>query len=144
MIDKFDGEYRFLSNFFFSQVYYEGIGYPTVEHAYQASKTLDFDKRKFISKISWNKAGQVKRMGQKLSLRLNWEDLKISIMEDLINQKFINENLKIKLKDTSEEELIEGNYWHDNFWGNCKCKKCIDKPGLNMLGLILMRRRDLL
>ena len=41
MIDSFEGKYRFLSNFYLSPITYEGIEYPSVEHAYQAAKTFD-------------------------------------------------------------------------------------------------------
>jgi predicted NAD-dependent protein-ADP-ribosyltransferase YbiA (DUF1768 family) len=43
--------------------------------------------------------------------------------------------------------MIEGNWWHDNFWGDCYCNnksgkhpECL-KPGLNKLGLLLMNLR---
>ena len=39
MINSFVGPCRFLSNFYPSEITYEGITYPTVEHAFQASKT---------------------------------------------------------------------------------------------------------
>jgi predicted NAD-dependent protein-ADP-ribosyltransferase YbiA (DUF1768 family) len=42
---------------------------------------------------------------------------------------------------TGDEELIEGNTWHDNTWGNCVCQKCQDIPGRNMLGMLLMELR---
>jgi len=38
MIDSFKGDFRFLSNFYPVNVDYEGIMYPTVEHAYVAAK----------------------------------------------------------------------------------------------------------
>jgi len=44
-INTFRGKYRFLSNFYYAEVNYEGIRYPTVEHAYQAAKTLSTDIR---------------------------------------------------------------------------------------------------
>lgn len=34
MINKFEGKYYFLSNFSQSTIVYEGITYPTVEHAF--------------------------------------------------------------------------------------------------------------
>ena len=41
MIDKFDGEYRFLSNFYVCQVTYNDITYNSSEHAYQAAKATN-------------------------------------------------------------------------------------------------------
>ena len=37
-------------------------------------------------------------------------------------------------------ELIEKNYWHDNFWGVCTCGKC--STGKNHLGTILIQVRE--
>jgi hypothetical protein len=37
--------------------------------------------------------------------------------------------------------LIEGNWWHDNFYGSCTCNKCVNK-GENNLGKILMKIRE--
>ena len=45
IIDTFDGEFRFLSNFWPSKVHYDGMEYRSVEHAYQAAKALDKDER---------------------------------------------------------------------------------------------------
>ena len=36
-ITRFHEEYRFLSNFYPVKVEYDGVQYPTVEHAYQAA-----------------------------------------------------------------------------------------------------------
>lgn len=43
-IDKFRGEYFFLSNFAPCKVTYKGKVFPTVEHAFQAAKCLDEDE----------------------------------------------------------------------------------------------------
>ena len=60
-------------------------------------------------------------------------------MEYVVECKFYqNPELLQKLIDTGDEELVEGNTWHDNFWGNCTCEKCRDIPGENHLGKILM------
>ena len=47
-IDKFDGDMFFLSNFYESEIIYEGIKYPTNEHAFQAAKTFDKNVRQAI------------------------------------------------------------------------------------------------
>ena len=57
-------------------------------------------------------------------------------MEDLIYQKFsTNPELAAKLIATGDALLVEGNWWHDTFFGVC------DGKGENHLGLILMRVR---
>lgn len=40
-INTFNGDYRFLSNFYPAEVLFEGITWPSVEHAFQAAKTDD-------------------------------------------------------------------------------------------------------
>lgn len=140
-IDKFWNEHRFLSNFWPCIVILDNTYYPSCEHAYQAAKTLNPDVRKLFIATHFT-AGDAKRLGQSLQIRNDWEHVKLSIMEDLIRQKFANAELSYQLLLTAPAELIEGNYWHDNFYGECHCLKCKDKPKLNNLGKILMKIRD--
>jgi predicted NAD-dependent protein-ADP-ribosyltransferase YbiA (DUF1768 family) len=60
--------------------------------------------------------------------------------KDVIAAKFQNDGSQItqKLLATGNAILIEGNTWGDTFWGQCKGE------GTNVLGNILMRRRDFL
>jgi ribA/ribD-fused uncharacterized protein len=140
-IDKFDGPYRFLSNFWPSPVMFCGDTYHTVEHAYQAAKTLDLRARaKF--RDGTITAGMAKRMGKELVLRPNWDIIKTTVMECLIKQKFRDKTLKQMLLETAPALLIEGNTWHDRFWGECYCPNHKNNPGKNNLGTILMRVRD--
>ena len=74
MIDKFDGKYAFLSNYHPCAVFYEGIAYPSVEHAFQAAKTMDMAKRREIAGLPT--PGQAKREGRKVTLRPDWEEVK--------------------------------------------------------------------
>jgi hypothetical protein len=135
IIDRFEGKYRFLSNFYPCKIIYQGIEYPSVEHAYQASKTLDISSRQ---KIAEKKTPtEAKRMGRKVKLRNDWEQIKLDLMEELIKQKFSNhQDLRDKLLRTNQSELIEGNTWGDNFWGIYKGR------GENHLGKILMKVRN--
>jgi predicted NAD-dependent protein-ADP-ribosyltransferase YbiA (DUF1768 family) len=63
-------------------------------------------------------------------------------MQLLLWKKFMQPRLRKKLQETGTQMLVEGNYWHDNFWGNCKCKKCKDITGQNTLGILLMALRE--
>ena len=135
MIDNFTKEYAFLSNFYPSKVIYEGIEYDTIEHAYQAAKTLNPSEREFVRMQTT--PGRAKRIGQKVHIREDWEDVKIGVMLDLIRQKFKNElRLKNKLLATGTEKLVEGNTWGDTFWVIC------NGIGFNNLGKILMKVRN--
>ena len=132
-IDNFSGEFEFLSNF------YVDNGKPTVEHLYQAAKTNDTGWKQSI--INAETPGRAKRLGRKAPIRSDWEESKVQIMFDLVREKFKDPILKTKLIDTFPTELIEGNKWHDNFWGKCSCMKCRGTKQLNMLGFILMQIR---
>lgn len=132
-IDSFKGDYRFLSNFWPARVEFDGVVYPTVEHAYVAAKTLDRDIRSQI--LVLETPGQVKRFGKKIELRPDWDNIKISVMRWLVKQKFDDPQLSKMLAETYPKKLIEGNTWGDTFWGVCKGVGC------NHLGNILMSVR---
>ena len=139
MIDFFDGEYDFFSNFYNASCIFEEKLYPTVEHAFQAAKSLDHAERDWIAAAG--SPGLAKRLGRRINLRSDWEKVKFDVMEECLRSKFADPVLKQKLLATGDEELVEGNYWHDNTYGNCSCEKCKDIIGRNMLGNILMKLR---
>lgn len=133
-ITSFHGEHSFLSNFHPCKVVLDGITYPSVEHAYQAAKTVDRAGRLLLSKMTT--AGHAKRFGQALRLRPDWDRVKQSVMFDLLWQKFQDPILRARLLDTAPFRLIEGNTWGDTYWGVCR------GTGHNHLGRLLMQLRD--
>ena len=133
MITSFDGKYDFLSNFYHSPISYNGIVYPTNEHFFQAMKTFNVDER--IAIASAETPGKAKRIGRKITLRSDWEDVKLYYMELGLRLKFQDSKLHEMLLATGDEELIEGNTWGDEFWGVCNGK------GENHLGKLLMKIR---
>lgn len=134
-IAEFRGEYRFLSNFWPATVVFEGIEYPTVEHAYQAAKTLDVNERKRIALLAT--PGDAKRAGRALPLRADWENVKLGVMEQCVRYKFTHHaELCAKLLATGDAYLEEGNTWGDEFWGT------VNGRGENHLGKILMKVRE--
>ncbi len=133
-IDSFKGTYEFLSNFYMVDVEFDGFTYPSTEHAYQAAKSLNEKAREAIRNA--DTCGRAKKMGQKVTLRKDWEDVKRSVMLGLLRKKFAHEDLKAKLLATGTAELVEGNWWGDTYWGVCKGK------GKNWLGRLLMQVRD--
>ena len=139
MIVEFDGEYAFLSNFYDSPIFYEGITYPTNEHFFQAMKTLDPAERQKIA--SAKTPGLAKRLGRNVQLRPDWEKVKVDVMRTGLMLKFTDAKLAEKLIATGDEERVEGNWWHDNTWGNCHCTECSRKGGRNLLGMLLMELR---
>lgn len=134
MIDKFDGQYRFLSNFYPCTIEYEGILYPSVEHAYQAAKTFDVRQKARIALAVT--PGKAKAMGQGVRMLRGWDDIKVEVMYHLLLLKFQDVNLRVLLKGTGDALLVEGNWWGDAFWGVCK------GVGENMLGNLLMLVRS--
>lgn len=137
MIAEFQGEYRFLSNFYSSPVTYGGITYKSNEAAFQAHKSLDIRFREKLSKVS--NPSDAKWLGRNEAvLREDWECVKDKIMFEICHAKFSqDEYLKHRLLDTGDEYLQEGNTWGDHYWG-------VDKWGENKLGEILMKVRSIL
>ena len=137
-IDSFDGEHRFLSNFWIEPVMFEDMMFPSTEHSYQAAKSKDKAER---SKFQSGSAGKAKRLGRRVKLRKDWESVKYQIMKELVLTKFSNNpDLKAMLLATGNRKLIEGNTWGDKTWGCVKQKGTW--VGKNWLGKILMEVRE--
>ena len=140
MIDCFEGKYDFLSNFYEHPIQYNGIVYPTNEHFFQAMKSLKEEERKMIAAAPT--PGKAKRLGRAVTLRSDWETIKYDIMLMGLRLKFCDKDLREKLRATGDEYLIEGNWWHDNTWGDCSCERCKTTRGRNELGRLLMQVRN--
>lgn len=134
-IESFSGTYRFLSNFWMVEVMLYDVMYKSVEHAYQAAKSVDEAYKKAIQEAPT--PGEAKRLGKKAPLRPDWEQVKIDFMRYLVSYKFtMHHDLGKKLLATGHKELVEGNTWGDKFWGVC------NGEGQNWLGRILMETRE--
>lgn len=148
MINKFVDDNFFLSNFYLCNINHDTIVYPSAEHMFQAQKTLDRELRRQMSKI--NTCAQVKRYGRTIRLRKDWDKpykdtqrpFKVVAMKRTLSAKFSIPELRDKLLATGDEMLVEGNLWHDNYWGACTCSKCAGTNSLNMLGILLMELRS--
>lgn len=141
-IAGFQGEHRFLSNFWPVKIEMAGHVYPSVEHAYQASKTLPANRAPF--REPGMSAGSAKKLGRTIPLIDGWtrERDGLGDMLEFIRQKFDGRDPELVslLLATGEAELIEGNDWHDSYWGVCRCGRC--PKGLNVLGSALMLVRS--
>ena len=147
-VTTFDGEFVWLSNFYYHD---KGI---TVEHLFQASKPHkdamytggEYDE----DSINWQEVilqaetpGKAKALGRKAPLRKDWDKTKIEVMYNALVDKFNVRMLGDWLVATGDIPLIDGNHWHDNYWGNCLCNRESCFPlGHNHLGILLMRIRD--
>ncbi len=136
---SFRGEYAALSNFAPSLVRFEGEVYATVEHAFQAAKTLDPVARQALAHHgTWGQdPAAAKRAGRGLTLRADWDLVKEEIMEELLRQKFALLVPRLALRRTGTNVIEEANRWNDTFWG-------VTASGLgqNKMGLLLMKIRD--
>lgn len=138
---EFKGSTRWCSNFVGPEVKYGNIWFPRVENAYQAAKTLDMKIRVNLAQPDVS-AAEAKAIGNDLAIRPDWTvQRRLLTMEILVRQKFLNKDYLEKLLATGDCYIQEGNYWHDNFWGNCLCKKCKDITGMNRLGFLLIELR---
>lgn len=128
----FRGEYWFLSNFYPISIEFEGDVYPTVENAFQAAKTLNKSERTIFKTCSPNLA---KKIGRQVTLRPDWEQVKVNIMKELLRIKFANPLLKSKLLELNGP-IVEENFWGDTFWGMC------NGTGQNVLGQLLTNLKE--
>jgi N-glycosidase YbiA len=134
-IDSFQGQYRFLSNFWPATVEFEGLTYPDVEHAYQSAKTLDMAQRRRIAALPT--PAEAKHAGEALPLRPDWLSIKYNVMLECVRYKFTHHpELAKLLLATGNAYLEEGNTWHDEIWG------VYQGQGTNWLGKILMQVRS--
>lgn len=96
MIDEFKNKYFFLSNYYNSPIFFElangeYITAPTMEHYFQASKTLYLNQQKKILYAAT--PGEAKRLGRTCALRSDWEEIKEQVMEEGLRKKFANLDL---------------------------------------------------
>lgn len=144
-IFAFFGGYRWLSNFYPSPITdANGTVWPTVEHYYQAMKSTTAEDARLIHAAV--RPGDAKRAGRSIIIRSDWEQIKDGVMMWALATKFApGTEFAQLLLDTRTMQLIEGNEWHDNYWGNCRCgaANCL-APGRNVLGEMLMDVRDTL
>lgn len=139
MILEFKGENAFLSNFFPCKVTIGLMTFASSEHAFMSFKNdSEYWKKKCQQKDLT--PGQIKRLGRKVELVSDWEDIKFGCMKIAVISKFRqNLDLKAKLLATGNQNLVEGNTWNDREWG--VCIKSNPNIGENHLGRILMEVR---
>jgi ribA/ribD-fused uncharacterized protein len=137
IVGSFRGSYRWLSNFYPSEIRTARGVYATAEHAYQAAKCADPEEAAQIRAAAT--PAVAKKLGRRFRLRPEAAspDWRIFVMGQVIARKFAqNPDLAQRLVDTGDAELFEGNTWGDRFWGVC------DGIGKNHLGLLLMAERE--
>jgi len=131
---------------------YNDMEYPTVEHAYNAQKISDKDPRveEYRLALSTNvndilTPSAAKKFGGKdsfkendFTLRNDWDDVKLKIMEEIFRDYYIsNTELIDKLIKTNNKLLVHKGFGINTFWGVDK-----NNEGRNNQGNILMKLRE--
>lgn len=132
-ITRFRDDYFFLSNFYPHELEFRGMTFCNSEAAFQSMKTLDTAEQLQFTLLTPQEA---KRLGRRINLRPDWEQVKDGIMKAVLLAKFSDLELRNRLLATGDVELVEGNTHGDTYWGVC------NGVGRNMLGRLLMELRE--
>ena len=139
MVLFYAGEFGyFMSNFSAFMVEYNGLLWPTSEHAYQAAK-FDVGSKIYTEIYTARSAHIALKLAIKNSdhVRTDWDScVKVKAMEAIVTAKHDqHEYIQRKLQETGDAWLIE-NSQTDSFWGRGP-----DWKGRNELGKIWMKIR---
>lgn len=125
------GDISWLRNDYVINMTIGGVTYPTLEHAYQASKFNDKALKFLISKT--DDVSEARRIGKSNKIRSDFD--RLSVMNSLLHKKFFdNANFGKELANLSGPIVMEG---HDDFWGTGN-----DGFGDNEMGQLLESIRD--
>lgn len=134
----FQGEYRWLSNFWTAPIHVTGFEYQNVEAAYQAAKTINIAHRQQFQHMT---GAEAKKAGKNVILRPDWDFVKLEVMELCLRAKFMTHyRLHMNLIETGDREIVELNTWGDTTWG--QVEKNGQLVGENILGKLLMNIRS--
>lgn len=131
-------EYYVFDNFSSFQVSYKGKLYPTSEHAYNSAKFLETNPI-LAEKIRRCKSAH---LAQKIARENkdkqnpNWENIKLSIMKEILICKVEQHEYVLKKLLQSGKRFLFEDSWRDPYWGWGE-----DKKGQNMLGKLWMEVR---
>ena len=127
-------EHRYCSNFWRASFLINEMVYLTVEHWFQANKTLIKEEYERIRNLPTPK--EAKFAGYHVTLRPGWEEMKEEIVLEGLRAKFTqNPDLREKLLSTGDAVLHENSPW-DKYWGYAKGR------GKDRLGKLLMKVRE--
>lgn len=113
-------------------------------HAARAARQEDADR--ILACTEPFGRGGSKELGRGVPHREDWNEVRFQVMPLLVMRKFLDHpELATDLLKTGDSQLIEGNTWHDQIWGDCRCGELeCALPGLNLLGQVLMSVREML
>lgn len=132
---KTNGPHGYLNNFKKAKMFIYGRWWNNVEAPYQAQKTVIVTEQDTIWEATTPR--QARDLGQKVTMRLGWDQMKSQVMYECCLAKFLqHHDLRKQLMETNPEELVEDSPI-DYYWG-CGA----DGSGQNMLGKTLMKIRS--
>jgi ribA/ribD-fused uncharacterized protein len=141
VISRLDGPWRLLSNFHRHPVAFRGTWWPSAEHAFQSAKRRDPGYWQAL--LGHPAPADAKRLGRRVQVdRPDWDAWRVPVMMEVLTAKFTDPGLRRGLLATGGALIVEGNSWHDQFWGDCQCgRPSCAAPGRNVLGCLLMAAR---
>tara|TARA_R110002020_G_scaffold363849_1_gene576154 strand:- start:279 stop:671 length:393 start_codon:yes stop_codon:yes gene_type:complete len=101
------GSYKCLGNSHLSSIIVEGITYPSVEHAFHASKVSDRSVKFRISKAS---LAEVRNLLEDIWIRPNWNDVKYATLHQLVKLKFESNKELAKVLTGTGTQLLGGKH----------------------------------
>lgn len=132
---KLKDPYGCFSNYWKARFFVFGRWWTWSEAPYQAAKTIVQSEIDAIHQAT--KANDTRLLGQKVTMRPDWDQVKRSVMKEVCMAKFLQHpDLRKILMDTGNEVLIEDSPV-DWYWG-CGA----DGTGQNVLGQVLMEIRE--
>lgn len=134
MINSFRGYHAWLSNMYDCEIEFMGHKFKSVENAYMFAKRPN--DLEWLNKCLNLSPGDIKKASRLITVREDWEVVKLSIMYELLKKKFTQEPFRTDLLNTRGENIVEGNRWNDTFWG--VDIKSNPNVGENWLGRLIM------
>jgi ribA/ribD-fused uncharacterized protein len=133
--------YGAFSNLFRRPIVFDGIEYPTSEHAYQAGKARKEAVRDWILSAPTPSLAAMAAHGLYVwDVVPNWAQIKFERMRRVLHAKFTQHaDLRELLLSTGEVRLVEAGTMDNavnRLWGE------VDGKGQNMLGVMLMELRS--
>src|SRR5690348_495193 len=96
-IKGFFSPYRWLSNFHICDVEYDGFKFTSTEAAFMSAKTFD---KKIKDEFQYLTPKDAKKKGREISLRPDWDVIRIQVMYEVNRIKFQDPELRQMLLDT--------------------------------------------
>jgi ribA/ribD-fused uncharacterized protein len=128
--------YGEFSNFGLFPILMDEKIWPSSEHYYQAQKFFDENLKEIIRNAPTPYEAAKLARDPKMPLREDWDEVKDSVMEKVVREKFKQYRvLRDLLKSTNDSHIFEHTK-NDCYWADC-----LDRTGLNKLGHIIEKIR---